>query len=335
MVEAGGRQLAYRDLVVATGSRPVIPPIEGLGDVAAWTSDRALSAPSRPGSLIVLGGGAVGCELAQVYAGFGAQVTLVEAGSQLVSGEDTAIASKLAAVLRGSGVDVRLGAEVKAAEATARRTRLLLDDGDAIGAEQLIVAVGRTPATAGLGLGALGISPADDGALGVDPCCRVQGQAHVWAAGDVTGIAPYTHGANYQARVLTENLLGGSRTADYRAMPRVVYTHPPAASVGMTPANASAAGIDVITATVDMAQMARTNTDGAADGLLMLVADRARKVLIGAAGVGPGADDWISEASVAIRASVPLKVLADVVHPFPTFAQSYEIPLRELAAQLP
>jgi dihydrolipoamide dehydrogenase len=335
VVEAGGRQLAYRDLVVATGSRPVIPPIEGLGDVAAWTSDRALSAPSRPGSLIVLGGGAVGCELAQVYAGFGAQVTLVEAGSQLVSGEDTAIASKLAAVLRGSGVDVRLGAEVKAAEATARGTRLLLDDGAAIGAEQLIVAVGRTPATAGLGLGALGISPADDGALGVDPCCRVRGQAHVWAAGDVTGIAPYTHGANYQARVLTENLLGGSRTADYRAMPRVVYTHPPAASVGMTPANASAAGIDVITATVDMAQMARTNTDGAADGLLMLVADRARKVLIGAAGVGPGADDWISEASVAIRASVPLKVLADVVHPFPTFAQSYEIPLRELAAQLP
>jgi dihydrolipoamide dehydrogenase len=334
VIEAGGRRLGYRDLVVATGSRPVIPPIEGLDAVAAWTSDAALSDPSRPGSLIILGGGAVGCELAQAYAGFGAVVILVEAGPQLVSGEDPAIAAGLADVLRRRGVDVRLGAEVKAVEATAGgKTRLLLDDGPAIEAERLILAVGRSPATAGLGLGTLGISPADDGSLAVDASCRVRGQAHVWAAGDVTGIAPYTHGANYQARVVTENLLGGSRAADYRAIPRVVYTDPPLASVGMTPADAGAAGIDVITATTDLAEMARNNTEGAAGGLLMLVADRGRGVLIGAAGLGPGADDWISEASVAIRASVPLTLLADVVHPFPTFAQGYEVPLRELAAQ--
>jgi dihydrolipoamide dehydrogenase len=336
VIDAGGRQFGYHDLVVATGSRPAIPSIDGLDSVDAWTSDRALSDASRPASLIILGGGAVGCELAQAYAGFGAAVSLVEASSQLVSGEDAAIASELATVLRGSGVDIRLDAQVKSLEATARgKTRLLLDDDQAIDAERLILAVGRTPATAGLGLGAIGISPADDGALTVDPYCRVQGKDHVWAAGDVTGIAPYTHGANYQAQVLTENLLGGCRAADYRAMPRVVYTHPPMASVGMTPADAGAGGIDVITATVDMSHLARTNTEGAADGLLMLVADRARGVLVGAAGVGPGADDWISEASVAIRASVPLDTLADVVHPFPTFAQSYEIPLRELAAQLP
>lgn len=335
VIDLGGRQVGYRDLVVATGSRPVIPPITGLARVPTWTSDQALSEPSRPGSLMVLGGGAVGCELAQAYAGFGVAVTLVETGPQLVSGEDAAIAAALAAVLRGSDVDVRLGTEVTAMEATADgRARALLDDGQAIETDQVLLAAGRTPATAGLGLDAIGITPADTGALTVDAQCRVQGQAHVWAAGDVTGIAPYTHGANYQARVVTENLLGGSRAADYRAIPRVVYTHPPLASVGMPEERARAAGIDVITATMDLSELARTTTDGTAGGLLILVADRAQGAVIGAAALGPGADDWISEATVAIRASVPLRTLADIVHPFPTFGQAYEVPLRELAAKL-
>jgi dihydrolipoamide dehydrogenase len=282
-----------------------------------------------------LGGGAVGCELAQAYAGFGVTVTLVEAATQLVSGEDAAIAAELATALRSSNIDVRLGAEIKAMEATGGgQARALLDGGPVVETEQVILAAGRTPATAGLGLDAIGITPTGTGALAVDPRCRVERQDHVWAAGDVTGIAPYTHGANYQAQVVTHNLLDGNRIADYRAIPRVVYTHPPMASTGMTTEQARDDGIDTITATMDMAQLARTATDGTAGGLLILVADRARKVLIGAAAVGPGADEWISEASVAIRASIPLKTLADVVHPFPTFAQAYEVPLRELAAQL-
>ena len=334
-VEADGRQIGYRDLVVATGSGPAIPPIEGLATVAAWTSDQALSDPSRPRSLIILGGGAVGCELAQIYARFGAEVILVEADTQLVRGEDAAIARELARVLRGDGVDLRLGAKVKAVEATADgQTCVQLDESPAVKAQQLILAVGRTPATAGLGLDTLGISPADDGALTVDAHCRLPGMAHVWAAGDVTGIAPYTHGANYQAQVLTDNLLGAPRIADYRAIPRAVYTHPPMASVGVTASQAADTGIDVITATADIGQQARTHTDGTAGGLLILVADRARGVLIGASGLGPGADEWISEASVAIRAEVPLTVLADVVHLFPTFAQGYEVPLRHLAARI-
>lgn len=332
---ARGRPIGYRDLVIATGSRPAIPPISGLDTAGAWTSDRALSEPVRPRSIVVLGGGAVGCELAQAYAGFGVTVTLVEAAPQLVSGEDPAIAGAMAEVLRGSGADVRLGAEVKAAEATAAGgTRVHLDGGETIDSERIIVAVGRTPASSGLGLGELGIMAADDGALTVDAHCRVEGQDHVWAAGDVTGLAPYTHGANYQALVLSENLLGGDRRADYRAVPRVVYTHPPMASVGMSAGQARGAGIEAITATMDLSELARVHTDGAAGGRLILVADRAREVLVGAAGVGPGADDWISEASLAIRASVPLRLLADVVHPFPTVAQAYEVPLRELAAQL-
>jgi dihydrolipoamide dehydrogenase len=335
VIDVDGRQVGYRDLVVASGSRPAVPPIEGLDQVAVWTSDQALSAPARPASLMVLGGGAVGCELAQAYAGFGVTVTLVEAATQLVSGEDAAIAAELATVLRSSNIDIRLGTEVTAMEtAPGGRARALLDGGPVIETEQVILAVGRTPATAGLGLEAIGITPADTGALTVDARCHVQGQAHVWAAGDVTGTAPYTHGANYQARVVTHNLLGGDRVADYRAIPRVVYTQPPMASTGITPDRARHDGIDVITATTDMAQLARTSTDGTAGGLLILVADRSRHVLIGAAAVGPRADEWISEASVAIRASIPLTTLADVVHPFPTFAQAYEVPLRELTAQL-
>jgi pyruvate/2-oxoglutarate dehydrogenase complex dihydrolipoamide dehydrogenase (E3) component len=333
VVRVGTREFGYRDLVVATGSRPVMPPVDGLDAVPAWTSDQALSAPGRPASLLVLGGGTVGCELAQAYAGFGVPVVLVEAAGQLMGDEDAAISADLAGVLRGSGVRVLLDVSVTRLAAVADGgARALLSDGTAIEAARVIVAVGRAPATGGLGLEAIGVTTASSGALRVDEHCRVEGQQHVWAAGDVTGLVPYTHGANYQARVVTENLLGGGRVADYRAIPRIAYTEPPSASVGVTVRQAREAGVDVATATADVSQMARAATDGVTVGRLVLTADRKRGVLIGAAAIGPRADDWISEATVAIRACVPLAVLADVVHPFPTFAEAYEVPLRELAA---
>jgi dihydrolipoamide dehydrogenase len=332
VVSVGARELGYRDLVVATGSQPVIPPIEGLAAVPTWTSDQALSAPDYPASLLILGGGAVGCELAQSYAGFGVPVTLVESAGQLMGNEDAAIAAALAEVLRGSGVNVLLSSNVTRMAAAGGGARAVLSDGTAIEAARVILAAGRAPATAGLGLDVIGVTPAKSGALRVDDHCRVEGQDHVWAAGDVTGIAPYTHGANYQGRVVTDNLLGGSAAADYRAIPRVAYTDPAVASVGMTAQQAREAGIDVTTATADVSKMARAATDGSPLGWLVLTADRARGVLIGAAAIGPHADDWICEAAVAIRACVPLAVLADVVHPFPTFAEAYEVPLRQLAA---
>ena len=335
-VDAGGCELGYGDLVVATGSSPLIPPVDGLAGVGPWTSDQALSATDYPASVVILGGGAVGCELAQLYAGFGVQVTLLEPAGQLAGDEDPALAVELAAVLRASGVSLRIGAGATRAELTPdRAARVLLDDGSAVEADRVVLAAGRRPTTDGLGLDALGVTAQKTGALSVDDHCRVQGQAHTWAAGDVTGIVPYTHGANYQARVVTSNLLGGDRQADYRAIPRVIYTDPPLASVGLTAAQARAAGVEVLTASMDLSKLPRASTDGTAHGRLILVADAVRGVLVGAGAVGPAADSWIGEAALAIQARLPVTLLAEVVHPFPTFAEAYEIPLRELARQMP
>jgi pyruvate/2-oxoglutarate dehydrogenase complex dihydrolipoamide dehydrogenase (E3) component len=335
VVEVGGREVGYQNLVVTTGSEPVVPPIAGLDTVTTWTSDRALSEPKRPASVAILGGGPIGCEFAQIYRGFGAAVTVIESMPRLLSAEPPAISDAMAGALRDGGVHLRLDATVKAAEPTdSGATRIVFTGGPPLEAERLILAVGRRPVTEGLGLDRLGIEPDAKGALEVDSRCRVKGHLRVWAAGDVTGIAPYTHGADYQALVIGQNLLGQDYTADYRAMPRVVYTDPPMASTGLTETQARAAGIDVVTAAMDLAELVRANTDGGPGGTLILVADRKRGVLVGAAGLGAGADDWISEASLAIRAEVPITTWADVVHPFPTHAQVFEQPLRDLAAQV-
>jgi dihydrolipoamide dehydrogenase len=335
-VDVGGRELAYRDLVLATGSRPTIPPVDGLANVPVWTSDQALSAADYPASVVILGGGAVGCELAQAYAGFAVQVTLVEPADQLAGSEDPVLAGELAKRLRAVGVSLRIGMGAARVEPTSAGTaKVFLQDGSIVAADRVILAAGRQPATSDLGLGTLGITVQENGAVSVDDHCRVQGQEHVWAAGDLTGIAPYTHGADYQGRVVADNLLGGCATADYTAIPRVIYTDPPLAGVGLTERQARAEGLDAVVVTTDLRELARTSTDGSAGGRLVLVADRERGVLVGAGAIGACADDWISEASVAIRAQVPIRILADVVHPFPTNAQAYEVPLRELARQLP
>ncbi|MCW2585439.1 MAG: pyridine nucleotide-disulfide oxidoreductase dimerization region [Frankiales bacterium] len=332
VLAVGDRQLGWTDLVVATGSYPVRPDLPGLDDVPTWTSDEALAAPDRPRSLLVLGAGAVGSELAQAHVRFGVEVTLVESGPQPLGREESSIAAALADVLRQEGVELLLGVEVERFERTTEgRAKAHLSDGSTREAERVLLAVGRTPATEDLGLEVLGVERGDKGQLVVDGQCRAAD--HVYAAGDVTGVAPYTHAASYQARVLGDVLLGKERTADYRAMPRAVYTDPPVASVGMDARTAKDDGVDAVTAVMDLADVARTATEGSAGGRLVLTADRRRGVLIGAAAIGPRADEWLSEATVAIRAEVPLAVLVDVVHPFPTFGQAYEPALRQLAEQ--
>ncbi len=335
VVDVDGRRLGWTDLVLATGSQPVVPDLPGLDLVPTWTSDQALSAQDRPASLLVMGGGAVGSELSQVHARFGVRTTLVESGPQLAGREEPSVAALLAQVLRDDGVDVRLDTTVERLEPTdGGLARAHLTGGATVEAERVLVAVGRTPTSDGLGLDVLGIEPGERGEVAVDGHCRVRGQEHVWAAGDLTGQAPYTHTANYQARVVADNLLGRERTADYAAIPRAVYTEPAVASVGMDEATAREAGIDAVTAVMDLGEVARAATEGAGGGRLVLTADRARGVLVGASAIGPRADEWLSEATLAIRAKVPLALLADVVHAFPTFGEAYEPPIRELAGEV-
>ncbi len=328
-------ELGWGDLVVATGSRPVRPPIEGLDAVPSWTSDEALSSPERPRSLAVLGGGAVGCELAQVYAAFGSAVTLIEPEGQLLAGQEPEVSAAVLDVLEADGIDVRLGLRAERAEVGAggRGARLSLGGGVSVEADRVLLATGREPAVRGLGLERLGID-VDGSGLEVDDHGRVSGVQHVWAAGDVTGVAPYTHAANYQARVIAENLLGGDRRADYRAIPHAVYTIPPAAGVGRTRAQAEEAGIEAVSASMPMKETARASTEGEDAGALVLVADRRRRVLIGASGFGGHIDEMIGEATLAIRAEIPLEVLVDVVHAFPTFGEAYEPVLRDLLSQI-
>ncbi len=333
VLDVEGRALAFTDLIIATGSSPVEPDLPGLDRVPTWTSAEALSAQDRPRSLLVMGGGAVGCELAQAHVRFGVRVTMVEHATRLLGREEPSVAEALATALRADGIDVRLGVAVERLERTDDGlARAHLGDGTIIDAERVLVAVGRKPTSDGLGLEVLGVTPGDEGQLEIDERCRIRGHEHVWAAGDVTGIAPYTHTANYQARVLVENLLGGDRKADYRAIPRAVYTSPAVASVGMHEAAARNEGVDTITAVMDLGEVARTASEGNEGGRLVLTADRASGRLIGAAAIGPRADEWLAEATVAIRGEVPLRVLVDVVHAFPTFGEAFEPPLRELDA---
>src|SRR6266704_3564003 len=214
--------LTYSDLVIATGCEPVAPPIEGLSDIPAWTTAQSLSSPDLPRRLIVLGGGPAGCELTQMDASFGSQVTLVEAEPRLLPGEPAFAGEILAVALRRAGAEIRLGSRATKAERTADGLTLALEDGTRIDAARLPLATGRRPRLGGLGLDALGLEVTPGMALPTTTRCEVAGaDGRVWAAGDVTGTT-HTHASHYQASVVAANILGQHREADYSAIPRCV-----------------------------------------------------------------------------------------------------------------
>lgn len=331
-VEVDGAVHGYGDLVVCTGSEPVIPAVEGLADVPLWTSAEALSVPDLPRRLVILGGGPVGCELAQVYAAFGSQVAVVEASGRLLTAEAPFAGEVVADALRRMGVDLRLGAAVGNVERKDVGVRLWLSDGGTLDADRVLVAAGRRPRVEGLGLETLGIAVSPGEGVPVDETCRVPSSTGgVWAAGDVTGIARTTHAARYQAQIVLANLLGRRREADYRAIPRVVHTSPSVYSVGISPTRAAELRIDLLTAGYDLAATARAAVEADERGRVELYADRSRGLLVGAAAAGRHAEEWMSEIALAIRAETPLSLLADVVHAFPTYGEAVEAPLRELA----
>ncbi len=327
----GEDELCWLDLVIATGSISTIPTIEGLEGIEYWTSDMALSASKLPQSVLIIGGGPVGCELAQVFSRFGATTTIVQFSDQLAGKEDSEIAARLAQNLRNEGIRVLLNTSVMKVELVAdNKCRAALSDGTTIDVERVIIAAGRHPQTTESHLERLGVVLDSHGAVEIDEHCRVTGHSHLWAAGDVTGIAPFTHTANYQGRIVSSNILGGSAVANYSAIPRAIYTDPPVASVGRMKKLEGEDGL--VTARIEISQVSRNKTDGESGGLLILIADPVRAVLVGAAAIGPHADEWLAEASLAICAQVPLSILCDVVHAFPTYGEAFEQPLRELAA---
>jgi pyruvate/2-oxoglutarate dehydrogenase complex dihydrolipoamide dehydrogenase (E3) component len=305
-VRVGERELAYDQLVVATGSEATVPSLDGIEQADVWTSEDALAGSELPESLMILGGGPVGCELAQVYARFGSQVTVVESADHLLPSEPAFVGNAIQQALVADGVQLMLGTEL---------------DRVPTGSGKLLVAAGARPRTGNIGLDVLGAEVDDDGALRVDETCRVTDR--LWAVGDVTGVAPYTHAANYQAKLVVDNLTGRTRRADYRAIPRTVYTDPTVFCVGRT-------DDDTVSVDLDVADTARAIIDGRPPGKVRLYADATGRALVGAAVVGPGADGWAAELTLAIRADVDLDVLADVVHAFPTYGELLESGYTEL-----
>ncbi|MBT0767448.1 NAD(P)/FAD-dependent oxidoreductase [Kineosporia sp. J2-2] len=343
-------------LVLATGAEAVIPPVDGLrGTPGIWTSDTALSGDELPARLAILGGGAIGCELAEVYASFGSRVTVLEAAPTLLPREQPWLGGAMADGLRRLGVDVRTGTELASVRPDGQGVLLGFGEGsrpetdrpgtdrpgtdqpgaDQLAADRLLVAVGKKPVTDGLGLESLGLDPDD---LSVDRRMRLKDD--VFAIGDLTAINPYTHGANYQARVVADELLGRGRDADHSGTPRAVYTDPAVLAVGDTEKTAAERGARTLTARSDVTGTTRSAVERTIDenddrpAGLELIADADSGVLIGAAAIGPEADSWAAELALAVRARVTLQALADQPHAFPSWAEAIAAPAQELAQRL-
>jgi pyruvate/2-oxoglutarate dehydrogenase complex dihydrolipoamide dehydrogenase (E3) component len=322
VLDVEGRELPYDKLVVATGSRPALPPIGGIADVPHWTTADATSASEVPASLVVVGGGASGVELAQLYARLGADVTIVQRSRLLTRMAEDA-AAFLQAQLEADGVRVRLGAGVARVDASDGRVDLHLDDGDTLRAERLLVAAGRRPTVEGLGLERVGVEIGERGIIVNDSLAAAD---NVWAIGDVTGISLFTHVAKYQARVAAANVAGHERRADYRAVPAVVFTDPQVAQVGTVEGEGLVSAGWEVNRTSRSATYARPRSGG----FVRLVADAERRVLVGAVAVGPEAGEWLQQVTLAIRAEVPIDVLRDTIQPFPTFSEAISFAARDL-----
>jgi pyruvate/2-oxoglutarate dehydrogenase complex dihydrolipoamide dehydrogenase (E3) component len=315
--------LEYDELMIATGSVPSMPPIEGLEEAAVWTSREATSASAVPESLLIVGAGAVGCELAQFYARIGSRVTLVQSGDFILPRINRDAGDLLAGIFEEEGIDIRLNARAKRVSRSEGRLRLELEGDETLEATNLLVATGRRPNVEGLGLEHLAVRV---GKQGIEVDDRLAAAEHVWAAGDVTGVALFTHVGKYQARVAAANVAGRMRRADYRALPASVFTDPQVAAAGDT------SGKGAIVSKWDLTDVSRTATfqRPKRPGFVELFADPERKVLVGAVVVGPDAGEWMGQLTLAIRAEVPVDVLRDTIQPFPTFSEAIFFAAREL-----
>jgi pyruvate/2-oxoglutarate dehydrogenase complex dihydrolipoamide dehydrogenase (E3) component len=318
LVDAAGRELRYDRLMIATGSVPSIPPIEGLDGVDYWTNREATSVREIPGSLVVLGAGPVGCELAQFFNRMGAKVALADIADRLLPRDHPDAGALLRDVLADEGVDIHLGCKIERVDAGID---VHLEGGTTLSGERLIVATGRRAAVEGFGFEALGLEISKRG-IEVDE--RMRAGEGIWAAGDVTGIAMFTHAGKYQARVAAADATGRPARADHRAVPAVTFTDPQVASVGNTTGEGLVEGEHGGTARLSTYERPKR------PGFLKVFADPEKRVLVGACAVGPEAGEWLGQVTLAVRAEVPIDILLDTIQPYPTFSEAVFFAVRDL-----
>jgi dihydrolipoamide dehydrogenase len=322
-VEVGEKTLLMAArVIIATGSEPRIPPIPGLEEAGYWTNREATTLREVPASVAIIGGGPVGIELAQLLRRFGAEVHLIEAAEGLIAREDPRVGELAAAVLREDGIELHLGTEIRSVTTGGGGREIDLGAAGQIRTQELVVAAGRYPRVADLGLETVGVHPYGDG-IKIDERCRAGDQ--VWAIGDVTGVMPFTHVAKYQARIACADIAGESVAADYSAIPRVVFSDPEIAAVGLTEAEATGRELDVALARVELPEVIARPWTYESDprGELAVMVDRERRVLVGAWAVAPLAGEWIHYAALALRAAVPIDILRDTVAQFPTYTEGF------------
>jgi pyruvate/2-oxoglutarate dehydrogenase complex dihydrolipoamide dehydrogenase (E3) component len=315
-VAVGDEEYEAKDIIVATGSDPVIPSLPGLDETdGVWTNREVTALEEVPERLLVLGAGPVGVEMAQAVRRLGAEVAVAVGGDRVLPKEPKPLGEALGKALEDDGVELRFGERASGARRHGDGYALEFENGPELRGDRLLVATGRKPRSEGIGLDAVGLEPGDRGEVQVDS--RMSAGEGLWAVGDVTGIWPLTYVGKYQGRVAASNILGRPAEADYSAVPRVVFTDPQAASVGEAEGAA--------TATAELAGVARTSTYTRAyadkPGFMTLVSDGER--LTGAYALGPDAGEWLQQATLAIRARVPIDVMRDTIQPFPTFSEVY------------
>ncbi len=323
-VEVGGRRLeAKKAVVIATGAEPAPPSIPGLDGIEYWTNREAVMTTALPASLIVLGGGPVGVELAQAFARFGTRVHVVEALDRLLPADEPEAGKLLAAYLEKESIGVTASARVARVQKSGDGVQVTLASGEQLSAERLLVATGRRPNLQGFELAAAGLTTTEKGWLKVDPQTLEAGDG-IWGAGDVTGIAAFTHLSWYHGGLIARALKGERIQANHSAIPRVTFTDPEVAAVGLSEEQARQRFARVRTESQDMGETARGYIHGEPGGVIKLVADSDRSVLVGATIVSPRAGEIVSELSLALLAEIPLRVMADLMHPFPAFARGLQ-----------
>ncbi|TDD57789.1 NAD(P)/FAD-dependent oxidoreductase [Kribbella antibiotica] len=331
-VKAGDREFeASKGIIVATGTVPLVPPIDGLAGTPYWTNQDAVRVETLPASLVVLGGGAIGVELTQVFARFGVQVTVVEGAERILSMEEPESGDLAREALERDGVTVTTGVHASKVAHDGDEFTITLDDGRTVTGEKLLVATGRRVDIKGLGLDQVGLD-ADVRRIEVDE--HVRAGDGVWAIGDVTGVGAFTHTAMYQANIAVHDILGtqDAPLARYHAMPRVTFTDPEIGAVGLTEKQAREQGLNVSTGITQIPSSSRGWIHKAGnEGFIKLVVDTDRGVLVGATSAGPTGGEVLSALAIAVHAAVPVHSLQQVIYAYPTFHRAIGDALKDLS----